>query len=496
MDQISLKVVKQLPISVLEIISDIVNSSFIEGIFPDTLKLALVIPIDKGGNVKSPANFRPISLLSVFSKIVETLVKVRLTGFLDKYNIISASQFGFQSKKSTGAAIYSFLEKVYSGLNDKKFTTAVFCDLAKAFDCVNHDILLNKLEYYGIRGVTLRWFKSYLSGREQTVQVPGDGEGTVRSDNRNIANGVPQGSVLGPLLFLLYINDLSNLQISGSFTMFADDTSICWTDEDPTLLELKINKDLSLISQWFDANRLVLNVDKTKFMTFNKNLALSLTVNNSTVLRVSDYRFLGVMLDQNLKWDNHIDKLTKSLASAVFALRTVSQELDDGHISRQVYYALFESHLRYGSMFWGFGTAGRLHSIFLMQKRAIRVICKANRIAHCKPLFKSLKILTLYDLVIYECVTSLHNMYLGRSECSHEYPTRNRNAVRVPQSHLRLTMETVFHAGKVWYNAIPYGVRQLSSGKFKSKIKKILISSANYSFDEFLENSIPRLISA
>lgn len=229
-------------------------------------------------------------------------------------------------------------------------------------------------------------------------------------------------------------------------------------------------------------------------MTFNKDFTFPINIDQMKIDKVSHCKFLGIMLDRNLKWADHINKVAKSLASVLYALRTVSQELNSRHISVQVYYALFESQLRYGLIFWGFAASGRLQHLFLLQKRAVRIICKANRLAHCKPLFQALKILTVYDLVIYECVTFLHGRYLGhRDQHMHDYCTRNRNGLVIPQSQLQLSKETIFHVGRVWYNAIPYNVRQISVTQFKTKVKQVLTASANYSFNECLENSIPRL---
>lgn len=220
-DDISVKIFENLPDCALIVLVQAINDSFITGVFPASLKRAIVIPLHKGGELDDPSNFRPISLLSTLSKIIEKLVKKRMLQFLNEQNILNKNQFGFQNTKNTSDAIFAFLEKMYVKLNGGEAVRAVFYDFSKAFDCVNHEILLLKLICYGFRGKALNWFRSYLSHRSQVVKTLGD-----LSDVNDINCGVPQGSVLGPILFLLYINDLASVDISGTFTIFADDTTI------------------------------------------------------------------------------------------------------------------------------------------------------------------------------------------------------------------------------------------------------------------------------
>ena len=205
------------------IFSAVCNTSFQEGVFPDKNKIAKVIPSHKKGSTKDVNNFRPISLLSIFSKIMEKLMTIRLTNFLDLHSIIFPNQFGFRAGCSTTHSLISITETINKTIEQKKFGCGVFIDLKKAFDTVNHDILLLKLEHYGIRDMALLWFKSYLTDRKQYVSLNGSD-----SDIINITCGVPQGSVLGPILFLLYINDLPNISGKLIFFLFADDTIYIW----------------------------------------------------------------------------------------------------------------------------------------------------------------------------------------------------------------------------------------------------------------------------
>ena len=220
-DGLSIKIFANLPINVIKILATLINDSFVAGIFPECLKTAIIIPLHKGGENTDTSNYRPIALLPALSKIIERLIKARLMPFLFKHNILSENQFGFLPNKCTGDAIFSVLHGVYSSLNEKLSTATVFCDYAKAFDCVDHDILIRKLNFYGIRGVSSDWFRSYLSERKQLVRANG-----ADSVCKPISSGVPQGSVLGPVFFLLFINDITNVEIHEKICLFADDASI------------------------------------------------------------------------------------------------------------------------------------------------------------------------------------------------------------------------------------------------------------------------------
>ena len=250
------------PIIVPYLVS-IINLSFIKGTFPKLMKLAKILPIFKSGSRSDVNNYRPISLLSVFSKIFEKLMHNRLYSFLEQNNVIYNSQFGFQKNKSTQHSLIEIVEKVRNCIENKKYGCGIFIDLKKAFDTVNHDILLRKLEHYGIRGTSLSWFSSYLKGCSQYVSCD-----NTTSEIKPIVCGVPQGSVLG-LLFLSYINDLPNISNKLSFYLFADDTNIIFESINLCTLQKTVNHEIKKLIMWLNANRLALNVSKTNFVIFS-----------------------------------------------------------------------------------------------------------------------------------------------------------------------------------------------------------------------------------
>ena len=265
------EIINLIKYNIAEPLAEIINLSFETGTYIDNLKLSKVIPIFKEkGNILHCENYRPISLLSNINKIFEKIVYSRLYSFLEKHNCIYENQFGFRLHHSTNHALISITEDIRKALDNNNFACGVFIDLQKAFDTVDHGILLKKLQFYGIRGITNKWFESYLNNRKQCVSING-----FESRESLMTLGVPQGSVLGPLLFLLYINDLHKALKYSTTKHFADDTNILISNKNPKQLKKHLNIDLKLLSKWLQANKISLNASKTELMVFrhpNKKL--------------------------------------------------------------------------------------------------------------------------------------------------------------------------------------------------------------------------------
>ena len=294
---------RSIPVNLLKLIADlivtpltiIISKSLTSGVFPDALKISKVIPIHKGNSPEELNNYRPISLLSIFDKINEKIVHKRLYNFLEQNNILYKNQFGFRKNNSTTFALLQITEKIKETIDNKKYGCGIFIDLRKAFDTVNHKILLKKLEHYGIRDVSYNWFESYLTNRRQYVFLNGES-----SQVKNVSCGVPQGSVLGPLLFLIYINDLPNISKILDFYLFADDTNIYFEAESPEKLETVLNKELKQLHTWLIVNRLSLNIEKTNFVIFhpyNKPLRqkITLKIRKNAISEKSHVKYLGIM---------------------------------------------------------------------------------------------------------------------------------------------------------------------------------------------------------
>ena len=337
--------------------------------------------------------------------------------------------------------MFSLLEDLYLNINVGDVAAAVFCDYCKAFDCVNHEILLDKLSRYGFRGVALQWFKSFLSGRRQVVRSM-----NVLSDECSIGHGVPQGSVLGPILFLLYINDLATLDIRGHFTIFADDTTILWSHNDHESLVRIISEDLVKIKQWCDANLLSLNISKTKLVSFKFVCNDKIKIQDEPLEINENNRFLGILLDNSLKFHNHILALREKLASGCYAVRVVAKELGP-EAAKLAYFSLVESHMRYGIAFWGCCSQYLFNSVFILQKRAIRYVCRKTHRETYRPLFKDLKVLTLCCLFILETTCLIYKKFgmQLKGNLNKPYNTRQNFNIPLPIPRTELTRNSLIY---------------------------------------------------
>ena len=240
--------------------------------YPNDLKIARIVPIyKKKGEVTDPDNYRPISCLPYLGKIFEKCLASRLISFCNKFSLISSSQFGFQSNKSTGDALIHLTEIIYRSLNNKEYNATILIDLKKAFDSVSHKLLLKKLEYYGVRGIPLKLFESYLSNRRCYTEL-----GSYRSREGIISSGVPQGSIISPVCFLLFINNLPKFSSRFDTTLFADDTTLSISDSNYVNMIQTANSELTNLTDWIKANELCINIDKTEILLFsNRTIPVS-----------------------------------------------------------------------------------------------------------------------------------------------------------------------------------------------------------------------------
>ena len=298
-------------------LAHIINLSISSGYFPDNMKIARVIPLFKSGDCRIFQNYRPISILPIFSKILESVVYKRVMEYINKSDILFHNQYGFRKNHSTSLALTYLCDKITSAIDRKQFTVGIFLDLSKAFDTVNHSILLDKLYHYGIRGVAFNWMKSYLSNRVQFVQY-----NETFSSKSIIQCGVPQGSILRPLLFLLYINDLSNVSNILELILFADDTNIFFSHQKFSSLVNTVNCEIDKISEWFKANKLSLNLKKSNYVIFKSrqkriDIDLSLKINDHQITRAKEVVFLGVILDEHISWKPHISYVARKISKSV-----------------------------------------------------------------------------------------------------------------------------------------------------------------------------------
>ena len=458
------------------IICKLVNLSFTNGIFPSSLKSSIIVPIHKKGDSTILNNYRPISLLPTFSKIFERCIFNRLLNFIDRYSLLETNQFGFRKKKSTEDAILDLTNKIYQSLNNKEYSIGVFIDYSKAFDTIDHQILLKKLEKYGVRGIPLQLFRSYLSNRKHKTKIQDN-----LSSSKSINIGLPQGSILSPLIFILYINDLNYVSNSFEKVLFADDTALTFTNKNFNSLIQTCNIELEKFNKWSIANKLSINTDKTYCMLFTNrqvpNLLPPIYLNNKIIKYQNTVRYLGLMLDNRLKFDIHIETISKKISKSTgifYKLRSIT----GGECLNILYHSLVSPYLSYCSLIWGKAYPTHLKCLETLQKRCIRIINNKPFREHTRPLFYSSKILKIedsYNLRLGSYMYRLPNFEQFQS--NHHHETRNRNNLRPEFQRLSLGQQSISYQGPKLWNSIPPEIKTSSSYyKFKKQYKKFLLS--------------------
>lgn len=496
-DEVPVAIVKEFCILFISPLTYLVNISFERGEYPTILKRSAVVPIFKKGSKSDIANYRPISLSSVFSKIFERAMYERLDNFLKKFQIISPRQHGFMKGKSVITALYDFLKYVVGELERRHCPMAIYCDLSKAFDCVNRNRLLMKMEKYGIRGVALKWFQAYLENRSQFVKIRftnADNSTTYYcSKSLPINLGVPQGSILSPILFNLYINDLDLFIKHAEVIMYADDTSLLLSSESLRSTEALVNESLGDLYHWFCSNQLSLNIQKTHYMIFHTRQRTiselpSLSIVNNDLENTDIVKFLGVSMEDTLRWNDHCNIIAKKLHSKCYLMRSLRTYFSKSTLLA-VYHSEIHSRITYGIIFWGHSSAAK--QVFIAQKRVIRAIVAIGSIESCKPHFRNLKILPLPCAYILECVCFIHRNRSTYHTVSsiHSHLTRQRdNIVQTPFT-LDISRCDVDNHGTGFYNHIPINIRRLSYHKFRTTVRNHLLSNCFYDTFSFLNNA-------
>ena len=445
----------------------IINLSFKTGIFPDMLKIAQIVPIYKAKEKYLPGNYRPISLLNCFGKITEKLVHKRLYTYLNKYKILYIHQYGFRTNHSTILALIELIDNIKDQMNSNKYAAGLYVDLKKAFDTVDHSILLAKLDNYGIRGVVLKWFRSYLSDRSQYTLT-----NNTQSDTLYIRCGVPQGSVLGPLLFLIYINDIRAATDVGTIMLFADDANMYLANKNLPELFQELKKGIGDLSKWFHNNKLSLSLEKTQYTIFHSkrkhipDIYNSIQLNNTSIHKVQKVKYLGMTIDENLSWEEHVRNLKSSLTKLASSFKIIKHYIPR-NCKMNMYYAYAYSKIQYGIEVYGGGGRGTIKQIQILQNRVLKILFNKDWLTPTKELHKELKVLLVSDihrLQISKFVYKFfHNTlpppfadYYKLNSNTHEHHTRTNNHIHIDRMH---SPNTVKVAGAKIYNDIPECIR-------------------------------------
>ena len=448
-DGISTKFLKRICEQIAQPLSYIINQSLFSGIFPDRLKIAKVIPLYKNNDEPEDdfQNYRPISILTGLSKVFEKIMNLQLTQYLNVNGKFAPNQYGFRKNHSTELAATELIDRLTQDAMYERNPFSIFIDLSKAFDTLDHEILLTKLERLGIRENRLSWFRSYLTNRTQYVEMNG-----IVSETLPITTGVPQGSLLSPTLFLININDISKATNFFHLICYADDTTLLSSisaaekqcgSKDINIVSNFINKELEKITNWVDANKLSLNAGKTKFMMFRKkrgkiqqNSIPDIQIKGTKIKMVPEFDFLGFVISDDLTWNNHQAKVQKKISKVNGVLTKLRYSLLR-HRLKTIYNSLILPHLQYGITLWGSNISSQLEKV---QKQCIRKISMAKRWnAHCDPLFRKASLLKISDLHKLFCLKFYYmyqtqtigdyfiNDIFPRNSAFHRYETSTSN---------------------------------------------------------------------
>jgi hypothetical protein len=373
----------------------------------------------------------------------------------------------------------------------------ILCDLQKAFDCVNHKILLDKLEYYGIEGKFKMLIESYLTGRYQRVIV-GDGIDSHNGSKWEIIKcGVPQGSILGPLFFLLYINDLPKIiNKNNNMVLFADDTSIIITDTNKLNFERNLNQTFRDINTWFNVNLLTLNYNKTQYVEFRPmnyyTVTTQVSYDRTKLTNVTESKFLGLIIDSTLSWKQHIDYVIKKISIACYALRNIKYFIPLDTL-KLIYFAHIHTIISYGIIIWGGSSC--VNKVFILQKKAIRIITNSRPKESCRDLFKNAKIMTFFSQYIYSLVLFTINndhLFTFNNEI-HSYKTRAHSNLHLPAVNLTKYSKGAYISGIKAFNHLPQSIKRLATDEasFKLALKRFLYHHSFYSMREFYQHNWP-----
>lgn len=478
-------VIKDSMVYIAHLYKDIINESFDSGIVPSCWKISTIIPVAKVKNTMKPDELRPINTLPIDEKIMETVVKKQLVNYLDNHNIIIPEQSGFRKSHSCETALNMVIAEWKEAVADKKVVVSCFLDLKRAFETIDRNELLKIMDKIGIKGKALEWFRSYLSNRKQRTVI-GDAVSSVVDVNI----GLPQGSVLAPILFIIYINDIKTCLRNCKISLFADDALVSISDKNVDCAVLKIQEDLNNLYKWLCSRKLKLNIDKTKYMIFHKNHNVvnhntlshsSLKIKTNAIERVDQMKYLGVIIDEKLSFGEHMNHLEKKIAQKIgFMYRTCK------HISQHhkilVYRSIIEPHFIYCPTILLLTNDTLINKLQIQQNKAMRLILKCSYRTSKSIMLPMLNWLSIKQLICYYTLKFIHYITQGmlpnylsdRMRYNHEihsYGTRSSRNLRLPKVRTEFAKKTLEYVGYKMYNELPTEIKDCENiVKFKEKL--------------------------
>ena len=474
-NSIPVQLIKNISCYIAPVLSGVIKLGFSTGVFPGMLKSAVITPIFKSGDPCILQNYRPISNLPIFAKVFERCIYNRIFNFITRFKIISPKQYGFIKGLSTESAVLSLVEYLYEVINNKEIAVNVFIDFRKAFDTVNHSILFKKLELYGIRGLPLKLIKSYFSNRSQRVRI-----GESISSVRNPTIGLPQGSVLSSIFFLLFINDLPKFSNVASTILYADDTTISLRDTSVHNLINSCNEQLSSFYDWSTCNRLTINTEKTFYMIItNQKLETTLSpvkIASNEIHYRSSEKFLGVVLDDRIKFNLHVSMLCNKVSRAVGVLYKLRDYLPLPTLI-SLYYTFVYPYFVYCNVIWGHTFRTHLKPLEILQKKVIRIINHAPYNSHTNNLFFTNKILKLNEINLFFQSVHVYKSYDDFPSFSHSYSTRNHSNLNPAFQRTVSTQRSLRYSALTIWNQLPPDIKNAPTlSIFKNKLKSHLIN--------------------
>ena len=488
LDGLTPKILKTSANAIAPTLLKIINTSLQNGQFPEPLKIAKLKPIHKGGPKSDPSNYRPISVLPVLSKIIEKHITKHIFAYLSKYDILHKSQSGFRKNHSCNTALISLLDEWLKNIDKGEITGAIFFDLRKAFDVVDHEILLQKLRLHNFDSRAMTWMQSYLSNRYQCIVTS-----KISSSLQQVKSGVPQGSVLGPALFLIFINDMPLFINEAYAEIYADDTTVHTASKDEKVIETKLQVSATNFKSWCLQHKMFVHLAKTSFMNIGtrQNLLnidnINIIIDNENISGVENQKLLGIIIDKTLSWDKQIDSVCLNISRRITLLKILSKYVDESSL-KQYYNAYILPIFDYGCMIWGQCSTYNMNRLLKLQKRAARIILQADFMTPSKQMFQKLGWLTFAKRVQYHtCVMVfkslnglapeyLTNLLTRQSEThSRNLRSNDKYMLKIPFARTAYYEKSFSVTGPRLWNSLPLQIRQSTGLNSFTKLLKVYL---------------------